>query len=541
MKASKIEHKGEQRIKVEFPYNFDIASLLKQIPGAKWSKTMRAWHIPYGRKEFNQLKALFPAIEYPLTLADEKTVEPDIISMDTASSQQAAAAKCVSVQVIGRQIIVKLPKNDLDTHFITSLRYSRWDAKQFCWIIPNYPGNLDLINDYFNTRIREMIIHEDFDAKTSATEYRTLKANELLVIKTGSRRLKVIFVYNKAMGNLLRKMPFSNWDSVNKWWTLPYTEKFLNEITAAAKAQNLETVLEEEKRGDDKTSKITAFDIPNYRSCPEEYILKMTELRYSESTMKTYRSMFEEFINYYHTYDIDHIDEKMIIAFLRYLVIERKVSTSYQNQSINAIKFFYERILGGQRKIYLVERPRREKTLPEVLSEKEIAEVIATVSNIKHKAIIMLIYSSGLRLGELVNIKLTDVDSERMQLFVRQSKGRKDRYTSLSRKILPVLRQYYMEYKPKEWLFEGTKGGQYSTSSVQMLVKEAYKNAGIKKKATTHTLRHSFATHLLENGTDLRYIQSLLGHGSSKTTEIYTHITTRGFDQIQNPLDKLDI
>jgi site-specific recombinase XerD len=251
--------------------------------------------------------------------------------------------------------------------------------------------------------------------------------------------------------------------------------------------------------------------------------------------------LFEEFINYYHKFEINSIDEKMIIAFMRYLVIERKISTSYQNQCINAIKFYYERVLGGQRKIYRVERPRREKTLPEVLSEKEIISVIQQINNIKHKAIVMLTYSAGLRLSEIVNIRIKDIDSERMQVFVQQSKGRKDRYTLLSKKLLPVLREYFKEYKPKEWLFEGAKGGKYSVSSVQTIVKEAYVKAGIKKQVSTHTLRHSFATHLLENGTDLRYIQSLMGHESSKTTEIYTHITNKGFDQIQNPMDKLDL
>jgi integrase/recombinase XerD len=290
----------------------------------------------------------------------------------------------------------------------------------------------------------------------------------------------------------------------------------------------------------DKTQRISRFDVVNYRPCPEEYLNKLEELRYAENTIKTYKGLFEEFINYYHKLDIQLIDEKMIIAFLQYLVIDRKVSESYQNQSINAIKFYYERVLGGNRKIYLVERPRRERKLPVVLSQEEFVDTIKQVKNIKHKAIILLIYSSGLRLSEVLNLKISDIDSTRMQVFVRQSKGHKDRYTLLSKKVLPVLRQYFEEYKPKEWLFEGEKGKKYSQSSVQTIVKDAYRNAGIKKKATTHTLRHSFGTHLLENGTDLRYIQVLMGHESVKTTEIYTHVTTKGFDQIQNPLDGLD-
>ena len=221
-------------------------------------------------------------------------------------------------------------------------------------------------------------------------------------------------------------------------------------------------------------------------------------------------------------------------------VIKLNEKYHYQNQSINAIKFYYERVLGGKRKIYLVERPKREKVLPVVLNEEEIISTIRQVKNIKHKAIILLIYSSGLRLSELLNLRIRDIDSKRMQVFVSQSKGRKDRYTLLSKKALTVLRQYVKEYKPKEWLFEGEKGQQYSESSVQTIVKDAFRKAGITKRASTHTLRHCFGTHLLETGTDLRYIQALMGHESSKTTEIYTHITTKGFDQIKNPLDNME-
>ena len=153
----------------------------------------------------------------------------------------------------------------------------------------------------------------------------------------------------------------------------------------------------------------------------------------------------------------------------------------------------------------------------------------------------MTIYSGGLRISELINLKVKDIDSDRMQIRISQSKGKKDRYTLLSKKTLISLRLYFKEFKPKEWLFEGEGGGQYSDRSIQNILKSAVQKAGIKKRITVHTLRHSFATHLLESGTDLRYIQSLLGHTSSKTTEIYTHITTKGFDQIKNPMDKLEI
>ena len=542
MKASKIELSGENRIKVEFPYNQEIASMLKQIPGAKWSKIMKAWHLPYCKPAFTQLTALFPQIEYPNKSSEVKAEKEIPVTAVAEVSHQTQLKKNVSIQVIGRSIVIKLPKNPLDIHFLRSLRFSRWDQKQFLWVVPNYPGNLNLINDYFNGRIDELIIHEDFEVKTSAGIQRKIRTNQLLLIKTVAGRIKLIFGFNNELSYQIKKMPFNSWDTKNKWWTIPYSEKFLNEIKTKAQALGLEISYEEEEiRKENKAKRISPFDIVNYRRCPDEYLRKLQELRYTTKTIKTYLCMFEEFINYYNTHDITQIDDKLIIEFLQYLVIDRKVSLSYQNQSINAIKFYYERVLGGKRKFYFLECPRKEQKLPNVLNETEITNTIKLVKNIKHKAIIMTTYSGGLRISEVINLKIKDIDTHRMQIFVRQAKGHKDRYTLLSKKVVPVLREYFKEYKPKEWLFEGVDGQQYSESSIYTIVKEAFQRAGIKKKASPHTLRHCFGTHLLENGTDLRYIQALMGHASSKTTEIYTHITTKGFDQIVNPMDKLEI
>lgn len=531
MKADRIIHKGEERIKVDFPYNQLIASNLKQIKGAKWSATFKAWHIPYTKEAFEQLKALFSDITFPKKV---------IVNREENNIPKTKKEDSVTIDVFERKILVKLPKNDVDITFLRTIRYSKWDSKLFCWTIPNYNQNLALLQDYFNKRITALVHHESTVTKTPIETKRIANKNELLIIKTVTGRLKLIFGYHAEISKAIKKMPYHAWDDKNKWWTIPFSEKLLEEIRSIALSKNLTIVYEEELKDTNKVARITAFDIPNYRKCPDEYLLKLQELRYSEQTLKTYKNAFEEFINYYHKFDINTIDEPKIIAYLRYLVIERKVSTSHQNQAINAIKFYYERVLGGQRKIYSVDRPKKEKILPTVLNEQEVVEIINSVGNLKHKAILITIYSSGLRVSEAVQLKLKDIDSERMQIRVAQGKGKKDRYTLLSNKALVVLRQYFKQYKPKAWLFEGQYGEQYSSRSIQAVLKVAVVKANIKKRITVHTLRHSFATHLLENGTDLRYIQSLLGHESSKTTEVYTHITTKGFDQIKSPLDKLD-
>lgn len=545
MKASLLIHKNEKRIKIDFPYNNDISFKLKQIPDAKWSKTHRAWHIPYTKTAFDLLKKLFPDIEYPNKVSGiiNENIECETLNVkppENKSNGSFPKIKSVSILVFGRKIAVKLPKDDMDTRFILSLRYSRWDAKQYCWIIPNFSKNLELLKSYFKNRITELVVHEEPEANIETGAERKIGKNDLLIIKTISGRLKLFFGINKELIKAIKNIPYFNWNHQNKYWSIPFAEKFLNEIKTVAEDQNLKLIYKEEDVDKIKKSKISSYDIPNYRACPDEYVLKLKELRYSNRTLQVYKGLFEEFINYYHKFELEQIDETMITAFMRYLVVERKISVSYQNQSINAIKFYYERVLGGQRKVYLVDRPRTEKKLPTVLSEHEVGEILKVTKNIKHKAILMLAYSAGLRLSEIINMKIKDIDSKRMQIRIEQAKGKKDRYSLLSVKLLEILRHYFLIYKPKVWLFEGVSGNVYSARSIQSIMQDSVLKAGIKKQAGVHTLRHSFATHLLENGTDLRYIQSLLGHESSKTTEVYTHITTKGFDQIKSPLDKLN-
>lgn len=276
--------------------------------------------------------------------------------------------------------------------------------------------------------------------------------------------------------------------------------------------------------------------IPNYRYCPEEYLLKLELKRYSNSTVKTYVSFFEMFINFFLEKELNTIDESDIRLFLQSL-IQKKVSNSYVNQAINAIKFYYEVVLGMPNRFYEIERPRKESKLPKVISKEEIIAIIENTNNLKHRCIVKLLYGSGLRRSELLNLKINDIDSKRMLVRVEGSKGNKDRYTLLSKSTLDDLRLYYKEWKPQNYLFEGRKASKYTAESVLNIVKKSAEKAGIRNTVTPHVLRHSFATHLLESGTDLRQIQVLLGHGSSKTTEIYTHVATNTFKNIKNPLD----
>jgi site-specific recombinase XerD len=245
---------------------------------------------------------------------------------------------------------------------------------------------------------------------------------------------------------------------------------------------------------------------------------------------------FEMFINHYKDRELHSLDETDIRAFLQKLIQQEK-SNSYINQAVNAIKFYYEVVLGMPNRFYEIERPRREYKLPKVISKEEVLAIINNTKNIKHRCIVELLYGSGLRRSELLNLKIEDVDSNRMLLQVRASKGKKDRQTLLSQTALLDLRLYYKEWRPKQYLFEGPNNKRYSGESVLKIVKEAACRACLRTRITPHVLRHSFATHLLESGVDLRQIQVLLGHSSTKTTEIYTHVATTTFRLIKNPLD----
>lgn len=527
--VSKIEHGGETRIAVRFGYDAQVAAKLRTIQGAAWSKSLKTWHIPYEKEAWLQLSELFPDI---VVEGDKNVPEKD-------TSVEPTPLPLVTIEVIGRKILVKMPKNERDIAFMHSIQYSRWNKTMHLWEMPDYPGNLNKIKEYFTNRIKSLEVHETQQVSIGRQNV-SLGRDEVLIQKTATGRLKFVFGYNIDLLNKIKTYPYHKWDTKNKWWTIPYSERYLNEICDFCEKKGLNFSYIEEQSNQKGLKRVTPYDIPNYRQVPEEYRLKLTELRYSPNTIKTYVNLFEEFINYYNTYEINKLNEQQVVAFLRYLVMERMVSTSYQNQSINAIKFYYEKVLGGQRKFYFVERPTQEKKLPVVLNEEETIRLLTSISNLKHKTLLTLAYSSGLRLSELVKTRLVDIDRERMQLRVQQAKGNKDRYTKLSKKFLVLLDAYLAEYKPVDRLFEGQKGD-YSTRTVQQVVLDAVAKAGITKKVTTHTLRHTFATHSLEAGTDLRYIQSMLGHESSRTTEIYTHVTTKGFDQIINPLDKLDI
>ncbi len=261
---------------------------------------------------------------------------------------------------------------------------------------------------------------------------------------------------------------------------------------------------------------------------------------YSQHTIRNYRQAIIPFFTYFSARDLPQITREEIEGFVYHLKSKYRISDTRQNMVINAIKFYYEQVLGKDRVYYDIQRPKRSLSLPNVLSMEEVRKLINTPKNLKHKAILYTVYSAGLRLQEVINLRIQDVHSDDGYLFIKAAKGKKDRKSVLSPVLLDLLRAYYRSYKPSYWLFEGQHGAQYSGSSITKIFRKATKDSGINPWATLHTLRHSFATHLLQNGTNLRLIQSLLGHSSSKTTEIYTHVMNINNKTITSPLDLMN-
>lgn len=350
----------------------------------------------------------------------------------------------------------------------------------------------------------------------------------------------VMFPYSKELVDSLRAMDGAKWSQSNSAWYFAKDSfnlnSFFNKLKPLAYIdysllKSTPPINIHEK----KKIKVVKLKI----TFPKAYSDKLDQKRYSSSTKAIYTNYFSDFIRFFKDRELDTISSDEINEYILFLIREKNISASQQNQRINAIKFYYEKVLEHDRTFYNIERPIKAKTLPNVLSTNEIKMMIDKTTNIKHKCIISLLYSAGLRRSELINLRITDILSDQMLLKIKSAKGNKDRYVGLSKYSLGLLREFYIQYKPTLWLFEGPNGDQFSGSSIVKIVKSAAKKAGIFRRVTPHMLRHSFATHHLESGTDLRYIQEFLGHSSTKTTEIYTHVAKTDFSKFKNPLDEL--
>jgi len=368
----------------------------------------------------------------------------------------------------------------------------------------------------------------------------------IAVIHRGQPRLLVKFAYNAGLIAMIKKVAGAAWSQTHKSWHIPNDEKSISELHRIFK--DIAFICEKDKALSTQNTPLSKTT-QRQKEMPVALIDGLSKLRdwmihkrYSEATIKTYLDCAKSFLLFVHPKPLQAIDNSDMVNYVNEYILKNKLSFSYQNQVVNAVKLFFREVEHSKFDVETLERPRRQHKLPNVLSQEEVAAILKALKNIKHRAMLSLIYSCGLRRSELLNLKPTDVDSKRNLLIIRNAKGNKDRVAPLSDKIIELLRNYYKEYKPKKWLFEGWHPAQkYAEESLAHVLKKALFLAHNTKPVSLHWLRHSFATHLLEAGTDLRYIQEILGHKNSKTTEIYTHVTDKSLQKIKSPYDELEL
>jgi integrase/recombinase XerD len=356
-----------------------------------------------------------------------------------------------------------------------------------------------------------------------------VKKQAVIQIRRDGRGVALVRLpFSKDRVVLIRKIVGRRWNPSSKFWEVPDVpdhERNLAELFPNDRIENLNNVGESLASGGDTWWMI-------------ELNRELSLRGFGAKTKKAYVGHCRRLVRHFQR-SPELINEDEIRGYLT-AALDRGTSHSYINQCISAIKFLYHQALRSGIKFDRLPRPKKENKLPSVLSRQETLRIIQAIGNVKHKAIMLLTYSAGLRIGEVVRLRCEDIDVDRKAIHVRQGKQRKDRYTLLSENALVVLRDYMVRYRPHTWLFPGAKNGKHlHERSVQKVFQRARKTAGIDKPVSVHSLRHSFATHLLEGGTDLRYIQELLGHKSSRTTEIYTHVSRRDLARIRSPLDAL--
>ena len=373
----------------------------------------------------------------------------------------------------------------------------------------------------------------------------------------------IFFAKNDLLNIALKKIQQIKWSQTHKCWWLPLCkENYAAIIKATGSITNIETG--ELKNYLEKKNKITAGKPPvkentskpttilptaavwqisnDNLTALEQYVQQLKLKAYSPSTIRTYRNEFVQLLQLLKNKPVNNLTAEDIKRYMVFAMDKQGISENTAHSRLNALKFYFEQVLGREKFFWEIPRPKKPLQLPKLLNEEEIRKLFNALTNKKHKAMLFTAYSAGLRVSEIVNLKIADIDSKRMQIFIERAKGKKDRYVNLSPVVLDILRKYIKSYlpAPRIYLFESEQTLEaYPTRTVQQIFTNAKNKAGIKKEVGVHSLRHSFATHLLDKGTDIKYIKDLLGHFDIRTTERYLHVSKQQLVNIVSPFDDL--
>lgn len=491
-------HRDEWKYGIFFDYDQDILKPVKSIEGVAWSQTNHCW---YTSKNEESLKGIFAALR-------------DKVDIDIAAISLPSEIRKVR-EAPGENNVTK----DSDT------------AK---------PDEI-IINDNAKTTTR-VIASSCGSSGYGPVSFSIDEAEGRLIIKFLGR-------FDRNWIKELRSYRDIRYDSAAREWSLRWSQLTVDSLSDFFSSKGINVNVRKysvspliKNIRDSAANEIRSREISEIANEGTENMLRhLKEKRYSIHTINSYLSHLKLFFKYCGAKDPAEISDQDLGSFMHDFIVTNKYSASFQNQAISAIKIYYE--INGGREINSTgfERPRRRRSLPKVFSKEEVMQIFNATRNSKHKLILWLVYSCGLRRSEVINIRLTDLDTSRGTLHIREGKGNVDRMVPIADKIWDKIRSYLKSYKPVQYLFEGQKGGKYSVESVYNVFKQSLRKAGINKEVGIHSLRHSYATHLHESGLDIRFIQELLGHKSTRTTEIYTHVSRRDLISIKSPIEDMDI
>ncbi len=348
----------------------------------------------------------------------------------------------------------------------------------------------------------------------------------------------ISFKYNEDLISVIKETKRFRWNVSKRCWYLPFSNSnldLIHQIFGAITIINIDQSIYQTSK--QPVKKINRVISEENKEIIRGYVSYLRGKRYSESTIKTYFTFIADFFDFVNLIPLERLSNRDVELFIEKVFIPRNYSISTHRQFISALKLFVVFYPVIRIDNLILHRPKKSRLLPTILSNEEIISILRCTKNLKHRAIIAMIYSAGLRISELLNLKLNHIDIQRRQIMVKDSKGRKDRNVILAQSCIPLILNYLDTYKPNLYFTEGKPSEKYSAESVRAFLKRSCKIAKITKSVTPHTLRHSYATHLLENGIDLRYIQELLGHSKPETTMIYTHVSKKDLLRIESPLD----
>lgn len=566
----KLWHREAFVIGIFFKYNVEVAATLKEI-GAKYSATHKCWYIDYDAQSYQQLKERFSTIiienpvhsdnnesqqmagklsrDLPSIAKSEFQLGPALSNPEHKSELPPLDSK-LRLQLensIGKYWVFKMNYSEVITKKLLAIKGVHWNSSYKCYMATRIPK--------VKEQVEAILQKPDFFGDDFISKDETFRGAKITILphKEDEAWMQIHVPKVVAIHEKIKRFVMSKYSTINNCYLLPAAPLVYENIQLHM--ESLEVIIENRLPKDylqrkhlpnRKQIEITKAKDSILSQIPEiarDYMIDLVDtllaLNYSTSTLRTYCGAFAQFLRHFEYKNPEEISNKEVKKYLASLM-ERGLSANSGHSMVNAILFYYKQVLANKEFEIRLPRPKKEKKLPSVLTMEECLSIFKAVDNPKHKLLLLIGYGAGLRVSEIVQLKWNDILFSEYKIHIKNAKGKKDRMVMLPFSIIQSLEIYRQLYNGKYYVFEGQFAGEpYSTTSVQQVMRDALKKSGLMKTATVHTLRHSFATHLLENGTDIRYIQQFLGHSSIKTTTIYTHLTKSAVDKIQSPLDRL--